>query len=83
MEEIKKERLTSPTPETIAKFSSLDTIPWDTFHEMVKAGTITRTCKLRKKRTIFFDEETQMFIYYNRYFKALVKCGFFTEQNEE
>lgn len=72
-------RLKYPTKETIEKFSSLETIPFETFQEMIKSGTITRTCKLKKSRTIFFDDETQMFIYYNRWHKRLVKCGFFTE----
>jgi hypothetical protein len=69
--------------ETIEKMSKLDTIPFKTFKELIASGAITKTCNLKKERTIFFDNETEMFIYFNGYHKALVKCGYFSDNEKE
>jgi hypothetical protein len=66
--------------ETIEKMSKLDTIPFQTFKELIASGTITKTCKLKKERIIYFDNETEMFLYFNGYHKDLVKCGYFSDR---
>ena len=53
-----------------------------TFEALVQSGAITRLCKLKRPRTIFFDEETQMFCYFNPYNRMLRKCGVWTESVE-
>jgi hypothetical protein len=47
---------------------------------LIASGTITKTCKLKKERIIYFDNETEMFLYFNGYHKDLVKCGYFSDR---
>lgn len=55
---------------------------YSAFKALIDQGAIQRLCKLKHPKTIFFDEETQMFCYFNPYHRALSKCGMWKEDLE-
>lgn len=63
--------------ETIDKIKSLPRIPYETFKELIRTGEVIPSVKFKKPKTIFFDENTGMFVYMNPYHMELCKCGQF------
>lgn len=68
--------------ETLERIKSLPRIEYDQYLELINQGQIKRLAKLRKPRTIFFDEETGLFLYINHWHMALCKCGVFNIEND-
>jgi hypothetical protein len=67
--------------ETLERIKSLPRINYDQYLELIKQGQIIRLVKLRKPRTIFFDEETGLFLYVNHWHMGFSKCAKFKEEN--
>ena len=65
--------------EVLGKVKSLPRIDFDAFTALHISGQVKRLKKLKKRRTIFFDEETGYFLYLNPLYKQLHKCGEFIE----
>lgn len=63
--------------ETLTKMKTLPKIKFSAFQELINKGQVIRLVKLKHPKTIFFDEETEMFVYLNKYHGALCKCGKF------
>ncbi len=63
--------------ETLEKIKSLPRIPYDQYLELINQKQVKRLVKLTAPKTIFFDEEENLFLYVNPYHKALCKCGEF------
>ena len=68
------------SPEVVDKISKFERIPFDQFKELVRTGDIVQSCKLKTPRTIFYDHDTQHFVYLNPYHGEFQKCG---EWNED
>lgn len=69
--------------ETIERIKTLPRIDFYAYMELIKQGHVKRLVKLKTVRTIFFDEETECFLYFNPYDKKFSKCGTFnTDENE-
>jgi hypothetical protein len=66
----------------LALMSKHERIDYEAFEALIRCGSVTRLCKLKRPRTIFFDEDTQMFCYFNPYNRMLRKCGVWTENVE-
>lgn len=63
--------------EVLDRIKTLPRIDYEAYCELIKQGQVKRLVKLKKARTIFFDEETGMFLYMNHYHMQLCKCGTF------
>ena len=71
------------SPDVVEKIQTFQRMPFNQFKELVKSGQITSMIKLKKPRTIFYDEKTCNFLYLNPYHGNFNKCGEWTELNEE
>lgn len=63
--------------ETLAKIQNLPRIDYDAFVELVKQEQVVKLVKFKKPKTIFFDEESRVFLYLNPFHKELNRCGYF------
>lgn len=63
--------------ETLAKIQNLARIDYDAFLELVKQEQVVKLVKLKKPKTIFYDEESKVFLYLNPFHKELNRCGYF------
>lgn len=75
-------RKTEITQETKDQMKRLPKMDYKTYLALIEQKQVTRLAKLKYPRTIWFDEETGMFIYLNPYHQALCKCGRFTEEEQ-
>ena len=67
--------------ETLEKIKTLPRIDYQAYLELIKQGQVMPVVKLKKARTIFFDELTGWFLYVNPYHLSLCKCGTFKTEN--
>lgn len=63
--------------ETLAKIQNLPRIDYDAFVELVNQKQVRKLVKFKKPKTIFFDEESKVFLYLNPFHKELNRCGYF------
>ena len=63
--------------ETLAKIQNLPRIDYDAFVELVNQKQVRKLVKFKKPKTIFFDEESRVFLYLNPFHKELNRCGYF------
>ena len=63
--------------EVLQKINTLPRISYSAYLELIKQGQVIRLVKLKSPKTIFFDEETGLFLYMNPYHQQLSKCGTF------
>lgn len=63
--------------ETLAKIENLPRIDYDAFVELVNQKQVRKLVKFKKPKTIFFDEESKVFLYLNPFHKELNRCGYF------
>lgn len=63
--------------ETLAKIQNLPRIDYDAFVELVKQEQVIKLVKFKKPKTIFYDEESKVFLYLNPFHKELNRCGYF------
>ena len=63
--------------ETLAKIQNLPRIDYDAFVELVKQEQVVKLVKFKKPKTIFYDEESKVFLYLNPFHKELNRCGYF------
>ena len=63
--------------ETLAKIENLPRIDYDAFVELVNQKQVRKLVKFKKPKTIFFDEESRVFLYLNPFHKELNRCGYF------
>ena len=63
--------------ETLAKIQNLPRIDYDAFIELVNQKQVRKLVKFKKPKTIFFDEESKVFLYLNPFHKELNRCGYF------
>lgn len=69
--------------ETLIKVKSFERLTYDAYIELINQKVLKRIKKLRSRRTIFFDQETKVFLYLNPYSKNLNVCAVFTEDYKE
>lgn len=65
--------------EVIERVKTLPRIDYQTYLELINQGQVIKLVKLKSPRTIFFDEETGLFLYLNPYHLSLCKCGTFKD----
>ena len=63
--------------ETLAKIQNLPRIDYDAFVELVNQKQVRKLVKFKNPKTIFFDEESKVFLYLNPFHKELNRCGYF------
>lgn len=63
--------------ETLAKIQNLPRIDYDAFIELVNQKQVRKLVKFKKPKTIFYDEESKVFLYLNPFHKELNRCGYF------
>lgn len=63
--------------ETLVKIQNLPRIDYDAFVELVNQKQVRKLVKFKKPKTIFFDEESKVFLYLNPFHKELNRCGYF------
>ena len=63
--------------DVLLKIKTLPKINYDAYLELIRTNQIERLVKFKGPKTVFFDEETEMFIYVNPYHGRLMKCGKF------
>jgi hypothetical protein len=66
--------------ETLERVKSLPRIDYLAYLELINQKQVIQLRKLKKPRTIFFDEETGFFLYLNPYHLELSKCGTFNNE---
>lgn len=72
---------TTISNETLGRIKSLPRIAYDQYLELINQKQVRRLVKLKSPKTIFFDEEQDLFLYVNPYHKALCKCGEFIKED--
>ena len=65
--------------ETLERVKTLPRFDYIAFQMLVTQKQVKRCVKFTKPRTIFFDEETNCFLYLNPFHLYLQKCGEFIE----
>lgn len=68
--------------KTLERIKELPRIDFFAFKELVASKQVKSWVKFKRPRTIFYDEETKLFIYLNPYYKKLNSCGRFYEEGE-
>lgn len=63
--------------ETLQKVKSLPRIDFNAFTELVNQKQVIKLVKFKKPKTIFYDEESKVFLYLNPFHKELNRCGYF------
>jgi hypothetical protein len=63
--------------ETLAKIENLPRIDFNAFIELVSQKQVKKLVKFKKPKTIFYDEESKVFLYLNPFHKELNRCGYF------
>lgn len=63
--------------ETLQKVKSLPRIDYNAFMELINQGQVVKLVKFKKPKTIFYDEESKVFLYLNPFHKELNRCGYF------
>ena len=63
--------------ETLQKVKSLPRIDFNAFIELVSQKQVKKLVKFKKPKTIFYDEESKVFLYLNPFHKELNRCGYF------
>lgn len=63
--------------ETLEKVKSLPRIDYNAFIELINQKQVKQLVKFKKPKTIFYDEETKLFLYLNPFHKEFSKCGYF------
>tara|TARA_R110002074_G_scaffold357707_1_gene529962 strand:- start:2049 stop:2309 length:261 start_codon:yes stop_codon:yes gene_type:complete len=63
------------SPEVVEKINKFERISFNQFKSLVDTGLIKPSCKLKTPRTIFFDSDTEHFVYLNPFHGAFQKCG--------
>jgi hypothetical protein len=63
------------SPEVEEKIKSFERIDFAAFKELINQGQVKQFCKLKKPRTIFYDQQTANFLYLNPYHATFQKCG--------
>jgi hypothetical protein len=63
--------------ETLKKVKSLPRIDFNAFIELVNQKQVRKLVKFKKPKTIFYDEESKIFLYLNPFHKELNRCGYF------
>jgi len=61
--------------EVLQKIKSFERINFDAFKGLISDNAVIPFCKLKTPRTIFFDKETDSFLYLNPYWGNFQKCG--------
>ena len=61
------------------KIKTLPRIDFEAYQELIKTKQILQIVKLRTPRTIFYDESTNLFLYFNKFHLNFCKCGKFSE----
>jgi hypothetical protein len=65
--------------ETLERIKTLPRIDYLAYLELINQGQVKRLQKLKKPRTIFFEEESGCFLYFNSYYQDFSKCGIFKD----
>lgn len=68
--------------EVLERVKSLPRIDYVAYQLLVTQKQVISFIKFKKPRTIFFDEETGLFLYLNPYHLHLQKCGTFNTERE-
>jgi len=63
--------------ETLAKIKNLPRIDFNAFIELINQKQVRKLVKFKKPKTIFYDEESKVFLYLNPFHKELNRCGYF------
>jgi hypothetical protein len=63
--------------ETLEKVKSLPRIDYYAFIELINQKQVKQLVKFKKPKTIFYDEESKLFLYLNPFHKEFSKCGYF------
>jgi hypothetical protein len=66
--------------ETLKRVKTLPRIDYLTYLELINQKQVIRLVKLKRARTIFFDEELDSFLYLSPYHLCLCECGKFNDQ---
>lgn len=61
--------------EVLQKIKSFERISFEKFKNLVSGKIVIPFCKLKTPRTIFYDIETECFLYINPYWGNFQKCG--------
>jgi len=61
--------------EVLQKIKSFERINFEAFKNLVIGNSVIPFCKLKTPRTIFYDSETENFLYLNPYWGNFQKCG--------
>jgi len=68
--------------EVLERVKLLPRIDYVAYQLLVTQKQVKSFIKFSKPRTIFFDEETRLFLYLNPYHLHLQKCGTFISESE-
>jgi len=63
--------------ETLEKVKTLPRIDFLAYKELITQKQVRPLVKLKSPRTIFYDEDSKMFLYLNPFHKEINKCGCF------
>lgn len=65
------------TPEVLKRVKTLPRISWESYIKLIENETIKPTRKLKKPRTIFYDEEGDCLVYLNPFLNKFQRCAVF------
>ena len=65
------------TPEVLKRVKTLERINWESYLKLIENGTVKRTRKLKKPRTIFYDEDGDCLVYLNPFLRQFQCCAIF------
>ena len=68
------------TLEVLQRVKTLERISWESYLELIKSGVVCKTRKLKRPRTIFYDEEGDCLIYLNPFLRKFQQCGVFVNE---
>ena len=79
MSKNKKFKAKKLSPEDAKRLTKMDRIPYGIYEGLVKMGKVISWVKFRGPRTIFYDYETNVFVYVNKFWGRFAGCGVWEE----
>ena len=67
------------TDETRQLMKSLNKVDWEVYNELLRTNQIIPECKFKSKKSIFFNETENVFMFFNPVLRKLFPCGKFVD----
>jgi len=67
------------TDETRKLIKSLNKVSWEQYRELLNNKQIIPQCRLKSKKSIYYDKDQDLFLFFNPVLRKLFPCGKFAE----